>query len=180
MNEKILFASDIHGSAFWCEKLCKVIEKENPTKICLLGDLLYHGPRNPLPDGYAPQSVAAQLNDLKSRIISVRGNCDAEVDQLLISFPMRADYALIFAGGKTIYATHGHLAGEDNPPPLQNGEILINGHTHLPCLKTLENGIVYANCGSVALPKNSPHSCLILEDGKFRFIDLSTGEEYQP
>ncbi|MBQ9730233.1 MAG: phosphodiesterase [Clostridia bacterium] len=178
MNEKLLFASDIHGSAFWCEKLAGVIEREKPTRICLLGDLLYHGPRNPLPDGYAPQEVARILNGYKDSVCAVRGNCDAEVDQLLIEFPMRADYALLSAFGKTFYLTHGHLNGEENPPPLKGGSVLVNGHTHEPCRRELASGIIYLNCGSVALPKGTPHSCLVIENGVCRFIDLASGEVF--
>lgn len=177
--EKLLFASDIHGSAFWCKKLVQTIEKENPTKICLLGDLLYHGPRNPLPDEYDPQTVALLLNGYKEKVIAVRGNCDAEVDQLLISFPMRADYAILSADGTTFFLTHGHLYDSENPPALKKGDVLLNGHFHLPEAKTLPSGAIYLNDGSVSLPKNSPHSCLIIEGREARFIDLNSGNTFQ-
>lgn len=177
--EKLLFASDIHGSAFWCQKLADVIERENPTKICLLGDLLYHGPRNPLPDGYNPQAVADILNGYTQKIIAVRGNCDAEVDQLLLSFPMRADYALLRANNRDFFLTHGHLFDSENPPALKKGDVLLNGHFHLPELKTLNTGAIYLNCGSVALPKNSPHSCLIIDGQTAKFIDLELGNVFQ-
>lgn len=178
MNEKLLFASDIHGSAFWCEKLAAVIDKERPDNVCLLGDLLYHGPRNPLPDGYAPQEVAKILNGYAQKICAVRGNCDAEVDQLLLDFPARADYAILSANGKTFYLTHGHLFDSENPPALQKGTLFFNGHFHEPCKKELPCGAIYLNCGSVALPKNSPHSCLVVDGDVCRFIDLETGEDF--
>ena len=105
MSEKIVIASDIHGSAHWCEKLLGAIERENPVKIFLLGDILYHGPRNELPEGYAPKEVFAMLNPLKKKLLCVRGNCDSEVDQMVLEFPVMADYALLFSAGRTIFAT---------------------------------------------------------------------------
>ncbi len=179
MDEKFIIASDIHGSAFWCEKLLAFAEKIEPTKLVLLGDLLYHGPRNPLPVGHDAKTVFELLNAWKDKILAVRGNCDAEVDQMVLEFPALADYALLNAGGKTLYLTHGHLAGENNPPPLSKAEILLNGHTHYPVHRTLENGILYANCGSVALPKaGTPHSCILFENGEFLWIDLETQEVF--
>lgn len=115
-QEKIMIASDIHGSAHWCEKLLEAFGREKPVKLLLLGDILYHGPRNELPEGYAPKEVFAMLNPLKERLLCVRGNCDSEVDQMVLEFPVLADYALLFSAGRTIYATHGHLAGEAAPP----------------------------------------------------------------
>ncbi|MBQ8885693.1 MAG: phosphodiesterase [Clostridia bacterium] len=179
MNGKIMIASDIHGSAFWCEKLLKAYETESPEKLLLLGDILYHGPRNDLPDGYAPKKVFASLNPLKDNILCVRGNCDSEVDQMVLEFPVLADFALLSVSGKTLYATHGHLAGETNPPPLFSGDVLLNGHTHVPCRKKLTNGVFYVNCGSVALPKeNTPHSYLVFEKGVFLWKNLETGEVF--
>ena len=173
IDEKIMIASDLHGSAHWCEKLVAACEREKPEKLLLLGDLLYHGPRNELPDGYAPKKVAELLNPLKEKIICVRGNCDAEVDQMMLEFPVMADYALLFAAGKVLYATHGHLFDADNPPPLSAGEILLNGHFHVPCHKEIKGGVLYANCGSVALPKNdTPHSYLLLENNELLWKDL--------
>ncbi len=173
---KLMIASDIHGSAFWCERLLEAFHAEKPDKLVLLGDLLYHGPRNPLPDGHDPQKVAKLLTSVKEKLVCVRGNCDAEVDQMVLPFPVLADYALMFLGDKTVYATHGHLASPLNPPPLEKGEIMINGHTHVPCQKVLENGTVYFNCGSVALPKeDTPHSYLLIEDGVVFFKDLESG-----
>lgn len=173
MSEKIVIASDIHGSAHWCEKLLGAIERENPAKIFLLGDILYHGPRNELPEGYAPKEVFAMLNPLKKKLLCVRGNCDSEVDQMVLEFPVMADYALLFSAGRTIFATHGHLFGEQNPPPLSAGDILFNGHTHIPCHREIEGGILYANCGSVSLPKeNTPHSYVVLERGEIVWKEL--------
>ena len=178
---KILIASDIHGSAYWCEKLINAFTAEQADTLLLLGDLLYHGPRNPLPDGYAPQKVAALLSGVKTKLVCVRGNCDSEVDQMVLDFPMLADYALLLADGIKIYATHGHLHGETNPPPLESGTIFFNGHTHTPAHKPLENGVIYANCGSVALPKpETPHSYALLENGKLYWKDLATGNFFQP
>jgi len=179
MDEKFIIASDIHGSAFWCEKLLSLVDKMQPTKLVLLGDLLYHGPRNPLPLGHSPKAVFEMLNARKERILCVRGNCDAEVDQMVLEFPVLADYALLSVNGKTLYLTHGHLAGENSPPPLTKGQILVNGHTHNPVHKTLAGDILYANCGSVALPKTgTPHSCIVVADGAFSWIDLETQEEF--
>jgi len=176
-----MIASDIHGSAFWCEKLIDAFKQLQPDVFVLLGDLLYHGPRNPLPDGYAPQKVAELLSSIKTKLVCVRGNCDSEVDQMVLDFPMLADYAMLMIDAQKIYATHGHLHGDTNPPPLEKGTLLINGHTHLPTKKTLDNGVVYANCGSVALPKDgSPHSYVVLEKGVLTWFDLETGNPFNP
>ena len=181
MNEKIMIASDIHGSAFWCEKLIQAFEKEQPDKLLLLGDLLYHGPRNPLPDGYQPMQVVELLSSIKEKLICVRGNCDSEVDQMVLPFPIMADYAMLLVGGVKIYATHGHLAGEQTPPPLENGDLFFNGHTHTPTHKTLNGGVIYANCGSVSLPKEgTPHSYMVLENGVLTWKDLAAGQEFEP
>lgn len=178
---KLMIASDIHGSAYWCEKLIQKFNEINPDELLLLGDLLYHGPRNPLPDGYAPQKVAELLSSIKTKLVCVRGNCDSEVDQMVLDFPMLADYALLFLDGKQVYATHGHLHGELNPPPLESGTLFLNGHTHTPAYKTLENGVIYANCGSVSLPKpQTPHSYMVLENGVLSWYDLETGEQFNP
>ena len=173
MKEKIMIASDIHGSAYWCKKLIAAYESEKPEKLVLLGDILYHGPRNPLPDGYAPQEVAAMLNSLKNNLLCVRGNCDSEVDQMVLDFPITAYYAMLLVGGKTFCATHGHLFNAEQPLPLSAGNILLNGHFHLPCHKQIANGVLYVNCGSVSLPKeNTPHSYLVFESGKLLWKDL--------
>jgi putative phosphoesterase len=165
---KLIIASDIHGSAYWCGKLMELIEHENPDKIVLLGDLLYHGPRNDLPRDYAPKAVIPMLSGLKEKILAVRGNCEAEVDQMVLPFPCMADYALLESSGKTMYLTHGHHANPDNLPPLTAGSIFLSGHTHVKIDREVE-GIRCLNPGSVSIPKDGSHSCLIFEDGSFRF-----------
>ena len=177
---KLLIASDLHGSAHYCEKLLARVDAEQPDKILLLGDLLYHGPRNDLPQGYAPKQVIPMLNGLKDKIIAVRGNCDAEVDQMVLEFPILAEYSLLHLDGCTIYAAHGHLAGPDNPPPLQKGDVLLCGHIHLPVERSCGD-YIYLNPGSVSLPKDgTPHSYMLLENGVFSWHDLLTGETFQP
>lgn len=173
---KILVASDIHGSAFWCDKLLKAFEKEQADKLLLLGDLLYHGPRNPLPDQYDCPEVYEALNAVKEKIICVRGNCDSEVDQMVLEFPITAPVAVLEVKGRTVFATHGHLYDDVNPPMLQAGDILLNGHFHVPTIKTLNNGIVYANCGSVGLPKGGSVNSYLVIDDALTIKSLSTGE----
>ena len=178
---KILIASDIHGSAHWCKNLLSQAQAHGVDQIVLLGDLLYHGPRNPLPDGYAPMQVVQMLSEIKDKLVCVRGNCDSEVDQMVLPFPMLADYALLSIDGQTFYLTHGHLHGELNPPPVQSGTFFFNGHTHTPRKVTLENGAVYCNCGSVSLPKDgTPHSYVVYENGKLTWYDLETGNSFEP
>lgn len=172
---KLIIASDIHGSAYWCRRLLDAFTEENADRLVLLGDLLYHGPRNDFPDEYAPKEVFAMLNEVKQKITAIRGNCDSEVDQMVLEFPCLADYALIDDNGKTLFLTHGHLYNAENPPLLKDEDVLFNGHFHTPTFCKLENGS-YANCGSVALPKDgTPHSYLVYEDGELLFKDLETG-----
>ena len=128
---KLMFASDIHGSAYYCRKMLEAYQAEEADRLILLGDILYHGPRNDLPKEYAPKEVIAMLNPMKNDICAVRGNCEAEVDQMVLDFPVMADYALILYGERNLYATHGHIYNENNLPPLKNGDILIHGHTHV-------------------------------------------------
>ena len=128
---KLMFASDIHGSAYYCRKMLEAYQAEEAGRLILLGDILYHGPRNDLPKEYAPKEVIAMLNLMKNDICAVRGNCEAEVDQMVLDFPVMADYALILYGERNLYATHGHIYNENNLPPLKNGDILIHGHTHV-------------------------------------------------
>lgn len=173
---KYIIASDIHGSAFWCEELLRAFENENADKLVLLGDLLYHGPRNDFPCDYSPKKVFAMLNDIKDKIIAVRGNCDSEVDQMVLEFPMLADYALLSDQNRTLFLTHGHLFNKETLPLLKAGDLLLNGHFHSPEQTALENGAVYINCGSVALPKEgTPHSYLVYENGTLTWMDLETG-----
>lgn len=169
---KLLVASDLHGSAFYTERLIERIKKESPDRIVLLGDLLYHGPRNDLPDGYAPKRVIELLSALCPTPLCVRGNCEAEVDQMVLPFPVLAEYCIIFADGKTFYCAHGHKA----PPPLQTGDILLCGHTHIPKAEKRKN-YLYLNCGSVSIPKeNSPHSYMLIEHGTAIWKDLDGNE----
>ena len=176
---KILIASDIHGSAYYCKKLLETFEKENADRLLLLGDLLYHGPRNDLPREYAPKTVIELLNGLKDKIFCVRGNCDTEVDQMVLDFPILADYAVLPMNGKIVYATHGHIYNTSSLPPLQKGDVLLHGHTHIPvCEQTAD--YTYINPGSVSIPKeNSPHSFILLEDCKFSWKNLENGEVYK-
>lgn len=161
---KLMVASDIHGSAYYCKKLMVAFNKENPDKLLLLGDLLYHGPRNDLPGEYAPKDVAKMLNDIKTSLICVRGNCDSEVDQMMVDFPILAEYSQIFLDNKVIFATHGHHFCDTNLPPLNQGDILLCGHTHIPTIKCIE-GVTYINPGSVSIPKeNSHHGYMIFEN----------------
>ena len=169
---KLFIASDIHGSALWCEKMLAAYENSGAEKLVLLGDLLYHGPRNDLPDEYAPKKVIAMLNARKDSILCVRGNCDTEVDQMVLEFPVLAEYALIYADGLTIFATHGHNFNCEKLPPLGRGDILLHGHTHVPVIED-HGSFTYVNPGSVSIPKEgSAHSYLILDDGKFTFGEL--------
>ena len=165
---KLIIASDIHGSAYWCGKLVELIEAENPDKVVLLGDLLYHGPRNDLPRDYAPKAVIPMLSGLKEKILAVRGNCEAEVDQMVLPFPCLADYALLCCDGITMYLTHGHHANPENLPPLAAGSVFLSGHTHVKIDKMVD-GIRCLNPGSVSIPKDGSHSCIVFENGDFRF-----------
>ncbi len=173
---KYIVASDIHGSAYWCEQLLAAMQAEEADKLILLGDILYHGPRNDFPDDYSPKKVFAMLNAVKEKLLCVRGNCDSEVDQMVLEFPILADYALLSVKSRSLFLTHGHLYNVENPPLLQKGDVLFNGHFHTPTAVELENGAYYANCGSVALPKDgTPHSYLLLDGDTLYFKDLETG-----
>lgn len=170
---KWLIASDIHGSAYWCRKLMKAYkEQEKADKLILLGDVLYHGPRNDLPDEYSPKAVIEMLNEIKNEILCVRGNCDTEVDQMVLKFPVLADYAVLALSDRMVYMTHGHIYNEKNLPPISDGVILLHGHTHIPKCTEHEN-YVYLNPGSVSIPKeNSHHGYMILENGVFVWKDF--------
>jgi len=174
---KIMIASDIHGSAFYCAQLLEAMKRENPDKLLLLGDILYHGPRNDLPNEYAPKTVIQMLNEIKEKIICVRGNCDTEVDQMVLEFPILADYSVLYFDSIMVYATHGHHYNESNPPHLQKGDILLNGHTHVSNC-TVHPNFVYMNPGSVSIPKmGTKHSYMIYENNTFTWKDLQ-GEPY--
>ncbi len=173
---KWIIASDIHGSELYCREVIKAFENENAQKILLLGDILYHGPRNELPQGHNPKAVISILNEYKNKILCVRGNCDAEVDQMVLEFPIMSDYALICQDGITIYATHGHIYGEDNPPPLSDGNILLCGHTHVSALRN-HGKFTYMNPGSASIPKeNTHHGYMTFENGIFIWKDFDGNE----
>ena len=165
---KLVIASDIHGSAFWCGKLVEVIEEFKPDRILILGDVLYHGPRNDLPRDYAPKQVIPMLSKYKDIILAVRGNCEAEVDQMVLPFPCLADFSQLFADGTLFHMTHGHHHNPDNLPPLPAGSVFLYGHTHVKFDED-RNGIRCLNPGSVSIPKDGSNSCLIYENGKFSF-----------
>ena len=139
---KYMFASDIHGSAYYCRKMLDAFEKEGAERLVLLGDLLYHGPRNDLPKEYAPKQVIPMLNAMKDKIYAVRGNCEAEVDQMVLEFPVMADYCILSIDGKTLYATHGHVYNQNNLPPLCEGDILIHGS--YPCAESRADGGIHS------------------------------------
>ena len=176
---KWMIASDIHGDYSCAEALITRYRESGAQRLILLGDLLYHGPRNDLPTGYAPKSVIDLLNGVADELLCVRGNCDTEVDQMVLNFPILADYAYLSVDGLTIFATHGHKFNTSSLPPLKKGDILLHGHTHVPACEEHE-GFVYLNPGSVSIPKeNSPHSYMLYEDGAFAWYDLETGEAYK-
>ncbi len=176
---KIMIASDIHGSACWCRKMLGAFERENAEKLLLLGDLLYHGPRNDLPDEYAPKQVIEMLNGVKDKVLCVRGNCEAEVDQMVLDFPVLADYCILYLGSRMIFATHGHVHNVQSLPPLRKGDILLHGHTHVPACDVCDE-YTYLNPGSVSIPKeDSPHSYMTLTDGLFEWKSLDDGRVYK-
>ena len=175
---KFIIASDIHGSAYYCEKLLDAFKKEGGERLVLLGDILYHGPRNDLPRDYAPKKVIEMLNEFKDRLLCVRGNCDTEVDQMVLSFPILADYAVIPAKDKLIYATHGHVYNNSNLPPMIKGDILLHGHTHIPACETFDTH-VYINPGSVSIPKDRSENSYIVFDGVSFIWKTLDGETYK-
>ncbi|MGV8982509.1 phosphodiesterase [Clostridium sp.] len=169
---KIFFISDIHGSLFFLKKALACYKEEGASYIVMLGDALYHGPRNSLPKDYNPQEVANLLNEYKDKIIAVRGNCDSEVDQMLIEYPMMADYSIMLCNNRRLFLTHGHIYNGDNMPNLSENDVLVHGHTHVPVAEK-HNKIYVLNPGSLSLPKeNNPNSYAILEDNLFQIKDL--------
>lgn len=170
---KLLIASDLHGSAKYCREILKAFEREGADALILLGDILYHGPRNPLPEEYNPKEVSELLSVYKNKILCVRGNCDSEVDQAVLPFPILSDGAMVFADGLRIYLAHGH-----NPaPPLETGDVYITGHTHVP--QKDDEGYLHLNPGSVALPKDDglTRGYILYTDGVFYFRTLD-GKTY--
>ena len=173
-----MVASDIHGSSYYCKQMLDAFASEKADRLLLLGDILYHGPRNDLPRDYAPKLVIDMLNEVKTKIFCVRGNCDTEVDQMVLQFPILADYCLLYYKNRLIYATHGHNFNTSQLPPLCSGDILLHGHTHVPAWEEFGNGNLYINPGSVSIPKeNSEHGYLTLEDSGIFFRNLD-GELY--
>ena len=172
----LVIASDIHGSAYYCRKLLDVVEAEKPDRLVLLGDILYHGPRNDLPRDYAPKEVIAMLNPLSDTIISVRGNCDTEVDQMVLNFDVLSDSAVIYDGKTELFLTHGHKYSPENPPKLKRGAILLGGHTHVACDNDMGN-FRYINPGSVSIPKGgTERGGLVYENGSFRRFSLEDAD----
>ena len=172
---KLMIASDLHGSATACKKLLDTFTASGAERLILLGDLLYHGPRNDLPEGYDPKAVIAMLSEYADRLFCVRGNCDTEVDQMVLPFPIMAETALLFVDGKTWFACHGHRSGA-NPtandlPKLPAGSVVLSGHTHIPVLEENADGILLLNPGSTSIPKGGfPASYGVYEDGHFAVI----------
>ncbi len=176
---KFMIASDIHGDAKTTEKLLGQFRLSGAEKLILLGDILYHGPRNDLPEGYAPKRVIEMLNGVKDSILAVRGNCDTEVDQMVLDFPILAEYAYISVDGLRIFATHGHNYNTSTMTSLAENDILLHGHTHIPTVESFGKNNLYINPGSVSIPKeNSPKSYIIYQNRTFTFYTLD-GDEYK-
>lgn len=165
---KYFIASDIHGSAYYCKKMLEAYDREQADKMVLLGDILYHGPRNDLPREYAPKEVISLLNERRVEILAVRGNCDAEVDQMVLQFPIMADYAVIqLEKDCQVYLSHGHVYHEKNLPLMKKGDAFLHGHTHVLRAEQ-KDGIIFLNPGSVSIPKeDNPPTYAILEKGIF-------------
>ena len=178
MNESYLIASDIHGSSHYCGSLIETFEKSGAGRMILLGEILYHGPRNSLPKGYDPMKCVSLLQNYRDRIVCVRGNCDAEIDEDLLGFRMTPGFLKLFLHGTFFTATHGHLFNRDHLPPVGIGETLLFGHFHVPSF-SIKNGITYVNPGSVSIPKeNSPCSAVLFDGESFRWIDLDSGHTF--
>ena len=172
---KLLIASDMHGSAYYCGKLMEVLRAEKPDKLLLLGDLLYHGPRNDLPRDYAPKQVIEMLSQHKDIITAVRGNCEAEVDQMVLPFSCMADFTQMDVDGKLFHLTHGHHDNPDHLPPLPEGSVFLSGHTHVK-MDEMRSGIRCINPGSVSIPKDGSHSCMIYDNGTFTVVLLEDAD----
>ena len=168
---KLMIASDIHGSSYYCRKMIEAYRQEKADRLLLLGDLLYHGPRNDLPRDYNPKEVISMLNAIKNELLCVRGNCDTEVDQMVLDFPILAEYCLLELDGRTIFATHGHNFNPDNLPMLKEGDILLNGHTHIPANQNMGT-YTYMNPSSISIPKEGSAHGYMIYDGEFRWRSL--------
>ncbi len=175
---KVMFASDLHGSEYYVGLLLRRMEEEKPERLVLLGDLLYHGPRNDLPRGYDTRAAASLLNAVVPPPLCIRGNCDGEVDQMILDFPVLADFAALFLDGRTVYLTHGHHL-QEAASALRDGDILFYGHTHVPDFSR-RDGILAVNPGSVSIPKEgSRHSYILWDDAVLRWKDVETGETWK-
>ena len=171
---KLMIASDLHGDADCCLAMLAKYKEEGADELLLLGDILYHGPRNDLPCGYRPKEVISLLSAMEKPPLCVRGNCDTEVDQMVLPFPILADYTCLYIDGVRLFATHGHHHNPENPPPLSAGEVLLFGHTHLPCAAKNGKGILCLNPGSAALPKGGfPKSYMLYENRRFTVKSFS-------
>lgn len=172
----IIIASDIHGSEFYCKKLLERFSEEGAEKLVLLGDILYHGPRNDLPKDYAPKGVIALLNPISDKIFCVKGNCESEVDGMVFDFATDVDNAMIFDGQNTLFLTHGHKIPQNIA---KMNCILVNGHTHVP-LCDQSQGYLHINPGSVSIPKeNSPHSYITFDGKSFVWKNVCDGKAYK-
>ena len=175
---KLMFASDIHGSAYYCRQMIEAYKREKAEKLLILGDILYHGPRNDLPRDYEPKTVIQMLNEMKEELLCVRGNCDCDVDQMVLQFPILAEYAVFYMDHRMIFATHGHKINKENLPMLKPGDILLNGHFHVPAFEKIGE-YFYMNPGSVSIPKeDSEHSYMIIEDGVYTWKNME-GDSYR-
>ena len=173
---KLLVISDIHGSPVYLKKVLDIFERENYDKLILLGDELYHGPRNPIPEGYNPKEVIELLNSYKNKIIAVRGNCDTDLDQELLYFPIMSDYKKLNVDGYEFFITHGHLYNKYHLPPSDKKVILIHGHTHVPCIENTKE-YMYLNPGSISDPRQgTPHTYMIYKEKEFIKKDLEGKE----
>lgn len=178
---RYFIASDLHGSLYYAKLLWEAYEREKADKMIFLGDMLYHGPRNDLPRDYQPKAVISLMNDRKEEMLCVRGNCEADVDQMVLQFPVMAEYAIFTqpnkAGGESmIFATHGHVFNEGNVPMLKKGDVLLHGHTHVSVCREHED-YIYMNPGSLSIPKEgTAHGYMIMENGLFTWKDIETGE----
>ena len=170
---KYMIASDIHGSSYYCQKLMDAYKYEKPDRLILLGDILYHGPRNPLPRDYNPKEVAELLNKYKNKIIAVRGNCDSEVDQMLIEFPIMSDFSQIVIDNHRFFLTHGHIYNCNNLPNISKGDILCHGHTHVPLAEEYSDIVIF-NPGSITFPKeNYKKSYGLYDNNMLKIIDFN-------
>lgn len=175
---KLMVASDIHGSAYYCRQMIEAYKREKADKLLILGDILYHGPRNDLPKDYDPKAVIQMLNEMKEELLCVRGNCDCDVDQMVLEFPILAEYAIFYLDNRMIFATHGHKINKENLPMLKAGDILLNGHFHVPAVERIGD-YFYMNPGSVSIPKEeSEHSYMVIEDGVYTWKNLE-GHSYR-